>query len=243
MAGDYPLHLVDQLIDGAIAMEQRLLASWLRPLGFQETDVSGVERLVVDPNGQVHHARHRFVVWQSPHRGRFVWFRLESDIPHMSTIVACVATPVEAVECPMFVMNLNLKLKANTFNTIMGFRGTAEHRRPFGGWLHNPGPGVDVSEPALVKPNPDGFDGVRSMFWLETGPVGWGLSTAERCLDRWFTAVAAVDAPSVTPLSDDPDYANEMAALHGREGGVYDAVFGEGWLSGLFTDRVFSLTR
>jgi hypothetical protein len=231
------IDLVEALIDGAEEVHARLESDWLSRLKFLSLYDRQDDRVVVEPGGKVHAVRHRLRVWEAPARGRVVWFWLESEIPHMSSIVACMATPVEDVRCPLFVMNFNLKLKASTFNTIIGYRGEADRLEGFRGAI----PGVrlrDAPAPALAKPNPENFDGVRWMFMLERKPILWALDLLLPALDRWFAAVGEQDAAASQPLFKDHAYAAEMCSLHGREGGVYDAVFGAGWLSDLFRREV-----
>ena len=229
------LALVGALIDGGAALRGWLVEDNLTALGFESASALGSQRLVVGPGGRPFSAEYRFEVWQAPGRGRVVWFSLDSEIPHMSTIVACVCVPCEGAGLPLFVMNLNLKLKAGTFNTIIGYRGEPALVAPFRGLFSD-----SAVTPALEKANPRTFEGVRRMFWLRRTPVDWSLELARRCLSRWLGPVAACPPDSTRPLINDERYSQEMITLHTREGGgVYDAVFGPGWLSQLFRDRVF----
>jgi hypothetical protein len=191
----------------------------------------------------------------SARAGRLVWFWMDSDVPHMSNIVACIGIPSSGSGLPMFVMNLNLKVKAGTYNTIIGFRGDADRLEPFRAVFATlrpgrrraprppapqPGPsnsGVPV--PALVKRSPPGFAGLRVMFWLDQPPITWSLGAARNCLDPWFAGLAGA-GPVPDALVRDEQYITDMNILHSRQGGgVYDAVFGAGWLSRLFRDQVF----
>ncbi len=239
MAG---LDMVGALIDGGATLHGRLVDDHLKALGFAESDSSEQSRLVVGPAAQVFAASYRLETWQADGLGRLVWFWLDSEIPHMSTIVACVGIPSKAFDLPLFVMNLNLKVKAGTFNTIMGFRGPPDHLTPFRtmfpdrGHLSAGGPA-----PELIKDNPQGFTGIRCMFMLRRPPVVWSLGLAWQCLDRWFDVLATGERPEPsTPFIRDEPYFDEAVSFHSREGGgVYDAVFGRGWLGTLFRDRVF----
>jgi hypothetical protein len=238
------LPLVDLLIDGAEQVHAELVSGWLARLEFSLVDDRKDDRLVLGPTSKPYAARYRFRVWESPTAGRIVWFWLDSEIPHMSSIVACMAVPLAATCCPMFVMNLNLKLKAGTYNTIIGYRGSSAKLRDFRGVVPRPETNHGKVRPQLTKPNPQSFEGVRSMFWLDEAPILWSLDVVRKSLDRWFTAVVETDVPSrSTNLPCDPEYAQEMISLHGREGGVYDAVFGPGWLVQLFRDRVFQESK
>lgn len=229
------LALVGALIDGGAKLRGWLVDDNLTALGFERTSTLGSQRLVVGPGGSPFSAEYRFETWQAPGRGRVTWFSLDSEIPHMSTIVACVCTPCQGTGLPLFVMNLNLKLKAGTYNTIMGYRGTPELLTGFRTVFSAPG-----ETPALVKKNPRTFEGVRRMYWLRRAPIDSSLALARRCLGRWLAPVAANPPDRMNPLAHDERYAQEMITLHSREGGgVYDAVFGPGWLSGLFRDEVF----
>ncbi len=236
------LDLVGALIDGGADLHGRLVDDRLKPLGFTQGDSSEANRVVVGPSARLFAAGHRFEVWLADGIGRVVWFWLDSEIPHMSAIVACVCMPCESYGLPLFVMNLNLKLKAGTFNTIMGYRGPPDRLVQFRSMfpVSTDFPAT-VSPPDLVKENPHGFEGVRCMFTLQRPPIVWALGLAEECLNRWFEALSAAGRkdPS-TALLRDEQYFDEAIKFHSREGGgVYDAVFGPGWLATLFRDRVF----
>ncbi len=232
------LALVDVLMDGAADVHRWLHDEHLTALGFARVKTSEAQRLVMGPGSRHYAASHSFEVWQSDGWGRLVWFRMDSEIPHMSSIVACVAMAHRDAPLPLFVMNLNLKLKADTFNTIMGYRGPADRLAAF---RDLPEDRAGAPKPALAKRNPPTFEGVRFMFWLQRAPIDWALDRARHCLARWFDALRAAgpSAPG-TPPHRDERYAAEMVDLHSREGGgVYDAVFGPDWLATLFRDQVF----
>lgn len=232
------LDLVGWLIDGGAELYSWLAVSHLETLGYAHADSSAVQRFVIDSRSRPFAAGHRFDVWESASFGRVVWFSLDSEIPHMSSIVACICIPLAGTGLPLYVMNLNLKIKAGTFNTIAGYRGEpselAAFRALFSGLLGQP-------PAALAKENPPTFAGVRLMFWLDEPPIDWSLGLARVCLGHWFARLATAQPGSgARQLACNASFVGEMVDLHSREGGgVYDAVFGSGWLAALFRDRVF----
>jgi hypothetical protein len=238
--GPGDLHRVAELMDGAERSRARLEKTLAGHPGFNLLDQQARERLLFGPLNRLYVARYRMDVWRAG-RARVVWFAMESDIPHFSSIVACVAEAIGSNSCPMFVMNLNLKLKAGTYNTIMGFRGAPSALRSAEDVVRlSAVPGNGAPRPVLTKPNPAGFVGLRCMFWLRDAPIDWSLQLADKAL-CWWQGTVNEDRPVAEEPNGDwaARYQSESLARHGREGGVYDAVFGDGWLTGLFSGHVF----
>jgi hypothetical protein len=236
------LRFVDLLITRGQEAYGRIVADDLLRFGFQLYKNSEGDRIIVGSDGVVYTAMYRVFVWEASSRRRLVWFVLESQLPHMSSLVACIGFPRRGSSMPVFVMNLNLKRKLGTYSTVIGFRGCTFGLQSVLHFVPLVKPGLP--KPLFVKELPDGFRGIRLIFPLaEAAPViDWSLSVAERTLGRWLAATdraANFDSHYAEAEEDMRLYAQEMKELHGIDGRVFDAVFGEGWVSRVFNDSVF----
>jgi hypothetical protein len=236
------LKFVNLLITKSEKAYNRIVNDYLLHLNFHLQKNGEGDRIIVGPDSIVYTVMHRVFVWEADSNRRLVWFSLDSQIPHMSSIVACIGFPKIDSSFPLFVMNLNMKRKLGTYSTVIGFRGCAADLLSITDII----PIIDykLPQPLFVKELPYGFKGLRLIFPLaESEPViNWSLFTAERTLSRWLDATDK--ATNVSLYSSKSKeyirlYAQEMKDLHGSDGRAFDAVFGEGWVSRMFNDNVF----
>jgi len=137
-------------------------------------------------------------------------------------------------------MNLNLKRKLGTYNTIIGFRGCKFGLKSVDNFIPLANP--ELPKPLFSKKLPDGFRGIRMGFSLAESVIDWSLTVVERTLGGWLEAAdrsTGLDSHLVEAEQYTRLYAQEMKELHGTEGRVFDAVFGEGWVSRVFNESVF----
>lgn len=196
------------------------------------------DRIVPGPDGTAYAAIYRVLVWAEHAGRRLVWFSLESQIPHMSSIVACIGFPAPGSSWPVLVINMNLKRHLGSYGTIVGVRG-GPLSMPISEFIPVVSP--TYPKPLLVKDLPRGFRGVRCIFDLSETAIDWSMSSAECAVVGWLKATEnCSEMHDPAPREGlDTTYAEEMKDLH-RDGGVFDAVFGEEWVSTLFNDCVFN---
>jgi hypothetical protein len=231
------LKYVDLLMSESEQVYNRLVESHLSAFTLTRQDKG--DRIVPAPDGTIYAAMYQVFVWEADDNRRLVWFSLESQIPHMSSIVACIGFPAKASCLPVLVINMNLKRHLGSYGTIVGVRGGPESTL-----INNfiPASNPTWPKPLIVKEWPQGFRGIRLIFELSESVIEWSLSTAECAVVDWLKASEGASASvmdgSTAQAEVDPVYAQEMKELH-QDGGVFDAVFGDEWVSRLFNESVF----
>lgn len=238
------LKFVNLLITESQKVYNRIVNVSLLPLNYYLQKNGEGDRIILGPDSFVYTVMHRVFVWRADYGRRLVWFSLDSQIPHMSSIVACIGFPKKDSSMPLFVMNLNMKRKLGTFSTVIGFRGCVDDLQSIA--EVNPVSNYKLPRPLFVKELPYGFKGIRLIFPLAESEsvIYWSLLTAERTLCKWLDATDKdVDINLHSNKSKEyiQSYAREMKELHGNDGRAFDAVFGEGWVSKMFNENVFGV--
>lgn len=229
------LACVDTLMDRSEALCARLAARHFKNAGFELAGDSGSERLVAGPGNKWYASAYRLREWRTAAGARLIWFSVKSEIPHMSSIVAAFAFPEPGSDIPMFVMNLNLKFRFSAYGVIAGFRCDPA----FHPLLLPHIPELKARRRLDVPPTPlpPGFVGIRARFKMGKAPIVRSLEAAGSMSETWCARPALPSGCG--NYGDMESYRGEMLALHAREKGVFDAVFGEGQLGKIFRETVF----
>ena len=235
-----PLKNVNFLVKKADLLLTKIQQQHLQGFKLCLENEQSDQRLVPGPDGKPYFISYRLSSWYSCQGDRLVWFVLESQIPHLSSIVAAIGFPRNEEGLPIFVMNLNLKPALEAFNIIMGFRNPENYLDRLQQYLphHN----LRYPKPILTKEKSPDFLGIRSVFIPSSQSIGWSMKIAEKAIQGWASLLKSLGSKSIP--SDFPcyyeNYRREMLALHDKEGNVFDKVFGEGWGAQLFRNGVFN---
>lgn len=231
------LNHLNTLMSGASSLYKKLVKRYAQHLGFIVETEQQDEQLIIGPDNRVYTVLHRLHCWNSSRYGRWIWFILDSQIPHVSSIVASMGLS-SSDETPLFVMNLNLKMHLNVYNTIIGYRGQSPLPRFLDKFI--PKLLAENPQPLMQKDNPRGFSGLRLVFQLEDAPIHWSLEKAEEAISGWFHA-ATFSEHCQKPINREnlEKYKQEMLKLHDVEGSAFDAIFGQGWISDMFKNKIF----
>jgi len=202
---------------------------------FHGDDPVGYDRLVFDPSGRPFAAIAMCQTWRSP-AGRMVWFTLESQLPHVSSIAACFGIPNRPG--PILTMNLNHKPQFFSLGCIAGFR--AKQGDPIAKACQNlpPPPAATIAQPAA----PPDFVGTRAVFPASREMLDWALAAWSGLASAWAARCAQPDLDYADNLGFLDSYRQSIEGLH-RQGGVFDAIFGEGWVSQTFGQAVFATSN
>ncbi len=204
---------------------------------FERADPVCHDRLVFDANGRPHAAMARCEAWHGL-SGRLAWFTLESQLPHVSTIAACFGLPALSRRDPVLTLNLNYKPQFGSVGCIAGFR--SHHRSQaveMAGWLQPP-PAMPIADVEI----PADFFGVRAIYKATPAFVDWAIASWEALIVVWLARCRLPHTGDREALVDGAkvrrSYVDGIKKLH-THGGVFDAIFGEGWVESAFKRVVF----
>ncbi|MEV4260559.1 hypothetical protein [Kribbella sp. NPDC049584] len=227
------------MVDVLMAASRDLNAHVAENLGarFALSREDGGERLILDPSGSPRLAVYRVAIWKAGDGRTLVAFSLESEIPHMSSIIAWLGEPSVDSAYPYLVVNLNLKSSLGSLGVIVGLRGGSvtqldavvteqRHKMP---------------QPLMTKDWPRGFRGIREIHLATEQTIVASLTAGQDALAAWIAGSEAMvsEPASSSDLEYSRSYREQMKNLH-RQGGVFDSVFGHGWVADMFRDNVLS---
>ena len=93
------------LMKGAGTLYAGLKTDYLLPMGFELEEEQGDDRLIWGPDRKIYSVTFRLNCWKAADYGRWIWFELDSQIPHASSIVAAIGLG-NSDAIPFYVMNL-----------------------------------------------------------------------------------------------------------------------------------------
>lgn len=204
---------------------------------FERDDPVCHDRLVFDANGRPHAAMARCEAWHGL-SGRLSWFTLESQLPHVSTIAACFGLPTLSRRAPVLTLNLNFKPQFGSVGCIAGFRSHDRSQAfEMAGCLQPP-PATPIADVEI----PADFFGVRAIYRASPVFVDWAISSWEALIAVWLARCGLPHTGDRGSLVDGAKlygpYVDGIKKLHAH-GGVFDAIFGEGWVESAFSRVVF----
>lgn len=226
---DFPEQLVSRL--------HALMSSIRLPAEFSKSDALSHDRLVFDGEGRAHAAMAMCEAWSCP-SARLVWFTLESRLPHVSTIAACFGLPAPSLHGPLLTLNLNFKPQFGSLGCIAGYRSSDPlEGAQIAGRIPHPS-----SRPIVDVTIPDDFFGVRSIYEASPSLLEWALRTWEALVRDWVDRCGSPRPDTTGDLQQAAvarqKYIDDIKKLH-ADGGVFDAIFGQGWVASTFSDFVF----
>jgi hypothetical protein len=235
--------LIDRMTSNAKLTMNEVERLYLRPFDFFLLEEQTDDKLLKDPEHQIFNlASYSLRIWRSVQVGDVIWFLLDTDLAHVSTINACIAIPRDLKRRGnLFVMNLNLKTRFDAYNVILGYRGivTGHYEKTLKTVLAKE-LAMSGYNPRFIQKNPHGFAGLRAQFPLTESVIDKSYECFLMTIPRWFQAMPRVHNKN-RRLAFLSSYKGFMNKIHNREGRVFDAIFGEKWLSNLFHKMI--LTR
>jgi hypothetical protein len=235
--------IVRTLIDEGRLFYDEVVSRLREQFGFAQSAHVSDSKLILGPNSHAYTAFYEIFEWSAGRGARVIWFTLESHVPHMSSIIACMGLPGELTKMPLFVMNLNLKPRLDSFSAVFGFRGSGTILDQLAGAV--PTRLAYSNRILIAKELPEGFRGIRTIFTPSKEIISWSCADALVSLTAWLDActqsrgqVEETASEDVTNLEYIQNYKSYMADLHGTDGRVFDAVFGQGWVSETFNKYV-----
>jgi hypothetical protein len=227
------LLLLSHFVKSAETRAAQLVAGWVETFELERVHAKEDDKIFFAPDNTLCTVSYRVEEWRSREFGRWVFFKLDSQIRHASTIVAAMGIAPEE-GAPMFVMNLNLKPSLSAYNVVMGLRGgdIAQELRAV-----IPGLPQAQTQPLIVKDRQPGFYGHRLVFPMAREPIDWSVSLLPRFAALWRESLAEF-RPSAKARDYYQGYLSDSLALHARSGTVFDEIFGANWVSRLFRDTI-----
>lgn len=226
---DFPEQLVSRV--------HSLMSSIRLPAEFLKSDALSHDRLALDGEGNAYAAMATCEAWSCP-SARLIWFTLESQLPHVSTIAACFGLPALSVDGPILSLNLNFKPKFGSLGCIAGYRSSDPlEGATLAGRIAHPS-----SRPIVDVTIPNDFFGVRSIYQASPSLLEWALQTWQALIRDWLDTCGSPRSDATGTLQQAAaarqKYIDDIKKLH-ADGGVFDAIFGQGWVASTFSDFVF----
>jgi hypothetical protein len=228
--------VADDLVSGSIQLYESVVQPELEACGYG-LKKHLTDSTFVDHDGGFFPVAYNYYKWESPEMGDFSWFVLQSTFRFASNIVACLAFPKNGLS-PVLSMNLNLKLDAQTFSIILGFKGgnldefTLKYLERLNDYTESP---------IFVDTTHLDFRGVRSSYAITPAIVEKTIDKAGTHVLTWLQLSKQNNAASPTKGTNNEDhqkYKSDLLNLHDQQGTTYDDIFGHTWLFNLFKKQL-----
>lgn len=227
------LRLLSHFVNSAEGSAAKLVEGWAQTFDLQCESTKQDDRILLAPDNTLCTVSYRVEEWSSRAFGRWIFFKLDSQISHVSTIVAAMGIAPEE-GAPMFVMNLNLKPNLHAFNVVMGVRGGDISEKGRTAIAAFP---TAETQSLIRKEAITGFLGHRLVFPFRQEPIDWSVSLMREFAEVWRASVAGYRT-SEKARAYSRSYMSDSMALHSRSGTVFDELFGPNWVSQLFRDTI-----